>query len=338
MKQFDFTLLQPHTVQIYELRNKVYEIRKVSARKLLIGIRFDIFAKLYYIRRIKDAPEDALAVYKEHIKAFNPDLREPGRDDKNSLDDFVNAFDMLISIFKNEEFKDDVSIVPVDSNGVILDGAHRIAALAFYDRQVTVAQFTDVYSKGEFNYDYFKYRGLSSQVLNKIALEMTQWLPNIKVACIWPSVQNKSFAINLLKNIFQPIFELDLKFSLKQLEDFIGVIYSHQPWTSNLDAVKDKAIHCFGNGNVRFVLFESCDNDNLIRVKSDIRDFYKLGNHSVHITDNQQETIQIAEMIFAEQCEYKPPVLQEKWEYFKRVQWINFKVYVAKVIRKLGIS
>ena len=62
---------------------------------MLISPRFDLFAKVYYIRMREENRVEAERVYKEHIKAFNPDFKEPGRDDKSGYDDFVSSFDQF---------------------------------------------------------------------------------------------------------------------------------------------------------------------------------------------------------------------------------------------------
>ena len=111
----------------------------------------------------------ATKVYSEHIKAFNPDFKEPGRDDKNGCSDFINDFNAIIRQFKNNEFDDSISIVPVDKNGIILDGSHRLAALAYYNRTITIARFHNVTAKCRFDYDYFLNRGLSRTIADIIA-------------------------------------------------------------------------------------------------------------------------------------------------------------------------
>ena len=64
--------------------------------QLLVGSRFDLFAKLYYIRHRQTDNVMAREVTTNTFKAFNPDLKEPGREDKNGYDDFIDAFDALI--------------------------------------------------------------------------------------------------------------------------------------------------------------------------------------------------------------------------------------------------
>ena len=82
--------IQEHTVKIYNLNNQSYQIETVKARTLLSPYRFDLYAKLYYIKHRKERPEKALEVYNQHIKTFNPDWKEPGREDKISQKDFID--------------------------------------------------------------------------------------------------------------------------------------------------------------------------------------------------------------------------------------------------------
>lgn len=42
MQKINFSLLQPHTVKLYNLECKEYEVQDVPARSLLVGSRFDL--------------------------------------------------------------------------------------------------------------------------------------------------------------------------------------------------------------------------------------------------------------------------------------------------------
>ena len=183
--------LQAHTVKIYGLEDKTCTVEKVPARSLLSSLKFDVFAKLYYIEHKEEDPEGALKLYLEHIKVFNPDGKEPGRDDKTTFDSFVKTFDALIEDMRTRGFNENLSIVPLDKDGLFLDGAHRVAAAAFFDKEVTVARFPDVKRKCEFDYNYFLSRGLHRSTADTIMQEMLRWKDNIYVACLWPRLSSK---------------------------------------------------------------------------------------------------------------------------------------------------
>lgn len=337
--------LQPHTVEIYHLEEDSVEEKWVDARSLLISPRFDLFAKVYYIRMREENRVEAERVYKEHIKAFNPDLKEPGRDDKSGYDDFVSSFDQLIDTFKNQEFDSSKSLVPVTEDGVILDGAHRVAALAYFDRKVGVALCKGVKPKAAFDYNYFKNRGLSWNTMDVIANEMVRWTSNMYVACLWPKMEDKSRALTLIEHRFGVAYEKKLKVNLKSFQSLISRVYDNQPWVSEPDSVKFKSLQCYGfNGQIQFLFFCANSLDEVLTIKEEIRAIYNVGKHSLHITDSIEETRALAKVILDETerniwnassaVDGMKEKMEERWCYFKNVQWINIKAKVAKFLKR----
>lgn len=343
----DFNLLQKHTVEIYHLLDHHYDLIRVKARQLLKPQRFDLFAKLFYIENRQLNQDVALMVYEAHIKAFNPNGKEPGRQDKNGIADFVMDFNYMIDHFKDYDFDETRSIVPVDRNGVILDGAHRVSALAFYDKEITIAYFKDVETKCDFDYMYFINRGLSWDLCDMIAFEMSKWCTNMLVACLWPKLGSSTFkthALNQISKSHRITYCKKLNVNQESLTHFVKMIYQSQPWTNNPLAVQDKAIRIYGNGNhcIWFVFFVA---DSLIEKiqeeKEQLRALYGLAKDSVHMTDNTQETQQIAFLTLTkdglsqwnnESSRFRAiGIMAEKWHYFKKVTWVSLKVRVYKV-------
>lgn len=343
-----FAKLQAHTINIYGLKGCAHTIATINARELLNFQRFDLYAKLFYIENYHVNKELATKVYEEHIHAFNPDFREPGRDDKNSCDDFIISFDKIIAHFREHDFDDNVSIVPVDRNGIILDGAHRIAALAFYNKNVTIAKFADVTAKCKFDYKYFLNRGLKSETADLIALEMTKWTKNVRFACLWPRIgkqQQKDIATHYLSESFKIGYIKDCHLNLKSLEQLISFVYFNQDWVSQPLSVKDKALNCYGNSSsiIRFaVLATELDNKQIIAHKESLRNMFGYNKHSIHITDTDEEAVALSNLVFSEEGRVKWLTLsnylsilsfaREKWLYFKKVKWINFKSIIYKFI------
>lgn len=353
----DFSLFQEHTVKLYDLEHRSYQIQTIKARALLSVYRFDLFAKLIYARKRKTDCQFARDIYIKHIKAFNPDGREPGRDDKISLEDFLRVYDNLLDYFEEADFDATKSIVPVSSDGVILDGAHRVAALAYYDKEVTIAKFEEVTPVCQFDYNYFLQRGLSREVCDLIAREIVQWVPNCFVACFWPrmgSLDQKAAAQKVLNRRSLPFYHKSISVNLKSLTLFMAKVYRMQAWVGSEDnqfaGAKDKALNCYSKGNRLDLFFFSSDLslDDILNMKEQIRKLYPYGKHSVHITDNDEETKDIAYFALTKQG-------QEQWTFagnwrgwelikqsfaeriyiFKHVTWINAKVWVASCINRL---
>lgn len=336
--------LQPHTVQIYHLENGSVEERVMTARQLLSPSRFDLFAKLYYIRNREHNKEEALKVYKEHIRVFNPDLKEPGRDDKSGYEDFITVFDGLIEGFASNEFDSSHSLIPVTDDNVILDGAHRVAALAYYNKSVGVALCRNIVPKAEFDYRYFKCRGIQWKTMDLIANEMIGYLPDVHMACLWPRVADKSFAVSQLQNRFKIVYEKSVSVSMKSFRELIARVYMNQSWSHHPQSLNDKTMQCFGfNREVVFVFFVAESNKDVLAAKETIRDKYGVGKHSVHITDSADETRAIAACVLLEP-EYEKwnkktrtnrflERMKERWFYCKTVSFINLKVAIAKTLR-----
>lgn len=350
-----FDKLQEHTVKIYGLRDKTYEVQDVPARTLLVGQRFDLFAKLFYIKNRDANRELALEVYNSHIKAFNPDLKEPGRDDKNGYEDFVNTFDTLIDDFETNEFNPELSLIPVDENGVLLDGAHRVSALAYLNKTVRIVRFKRVQSKCRFDYEYFLKRGLSWKIADMIAYEMIQWCPNMLIACLWPRIggaEVKKKTLDMIHHRYPLCYTKTITTNLESFVHFIAKVYEHQNWVgtaaNGFAGARDKALNCFAsNRQISFALFEADNLDEVVAFKEDIRQHFKKDKHSIHITDNVAETKDIAKVVFqADQLaswnkmsfnclQQMRDILNEKIYFFRYVTLINLKVALAAVINKM---
>ena len=353
----NFKLFQDHTVRLYDLEGHPYQIQKVKARSLLSVHRFDLFAKLFYARNRDGRPLEAQEVYLKHIKAFNPDGREPGRSDKTSFDDFIRTFDSLLDYFKDKEFVETKSDVPVSSDGMILDGSHRVAALAYYDKEITIAKFEGVVPVSQFDYQYFKERGLPQNISDIIAKEVMYWMSNCYVACMWPRMgteRQKFPAMDALRKFSVPFYHKSIEVNLSSLTLFIAQIYQKQPWVgteaNHFAGAKDKALHCYFRGNKLDLFFFTSSRSlkEILDLKNQIRELYPFEKHSIHITDNNEETNDMAFLVLTKQG-------HEKWLYtgdwkgwkvmkqniqefiyiFKHTYWIDMKVWTASVLDKI---
>lgn len=345
-------LIQDHTRKIYDLDNKEYQRKKIPARDLLVLSRFDLFAKLIYIHYRESDKDFALKIYGEHIKAFNPDLKEPGRTDKNNLQDFIQAFDELIDFFKDNSFDPAISLIPVSENGVPLDGSHRVAALAYYNKEVEILQFKNVFPKADFDFKYFLNRGLARDTADSIVKDSIHFIDNLFIACLWPRMGDsveKELAINQFTKQFSVFYTKSMQMSLEKLSMFIYEIYDHQDWVGNKEnnyaGARNKAMQCYGKSKtVDFIVFQAESLKDVVALKEAIRDIYNLDKHALHITDNKEESEEVLDLVFTENKEkFTTASLRrkEQWEeyklLFKNVYLINAKVKVAAFLKKIGL-
>ncbi len=182
-------LIQPHWVEKYHLRDHEYEVFSLPAAELLSPLRFDLFAKLYYIRNRKVRPRLARRVYYESLRALVPLGKEWGQEEeKSSFAVHFKVFDALIDSFESAEFDPGVSLVPIGKNHVLLDGAHRVSTLAYFGKDVTVSYFPDVVGDN-YPYTLFLGHGMSRRSMDLVALEGIRLLEGINVLCVRPGAE-----------------------------------------------------------------------------------------------------------------------------------------------------
>lgn len=344
--------LQKHTVELYDLGNKDYVLKKLPARDLVKVSRFDLFAKLAYIHYRDTEPERALEIYTEHIKAFNPDLKEPGREDKDGIQDFIDTFDKLIDFFEENDFDPEISLIPISEDKTILDGAHRVAALAYFDKSVSILHFKKVDPVTRFDYKYFQKRGLPSSIADQMVLESLNFTQDLFVACLWPRIGDlagRAFARSYFEEHFEVFYIKNMSMSLENLSMFVYEIYNHQDWVgtkeNNYAGARNKAMQCYGSSKiVQFVVFKADTLEEVVAAKESIRNHYQLEKHALHITDDEEETEEIFDLILTEKAaQYQAGHLQftdrlrEYKALFKNVYLVNFKVRVAGILKKMGL-
>ena len=79
-----------------------------------------------------------------------------------------------------------------------------------------------------------------------------------------------------------------------------------------------------------------------IKCKEFLREMYHSGKHSVHITDNVEETKELSQLVLTAEgisswnrTGFNNKFLErmkERWYYFKKIEWINLKVRIYKML------
>ena len=122
----------------------------VDATELINRNRLDLMPKLFWLESHESgiACDFADEYYKESINAITGrSFVEQGQEDtKNSYESFVNVFSELLDSFKKRGFDSDESVIAVDKNGVIMNGAHRTAISIFLNIKVPVVRLNTTYN------------------------------------------------------------------------------------------------------------------------------------------------------------------------------------------------
>ena len=288
-----------------------YTIEKIPARSLFDYRRFDFGAKLLYIDHYIKGLDMTYAreVYSAQVKAITAGSNsEKGNDDKNSLEDFIKTFEYLILDIKENGFKADKSLIPIDASGYVMDGAHRLCCAAYFNIDVTVIKFKEWTVNYQTDWTFLEKNFLEEHYLDALALEYCNWHDNLFMACIWPRSislpKEKRKADEYIASKTRIVYKKKVRLNSKALHNLLMQIYSHMDWIGNVEnkfaGVEAKIQEVYFNGidSVEFYLLQADSYQTVFNMKQEVRKIYNVGLSSIHITDNNRETRQIADLIF----------------------------------------
>ena len=296
-------------------------------------------AKWVYIdaREKNSGIERAIEVYRDNINAFScGTFTEPGQNDKNSFEKYLNTFNSLIDDIKTNGFNENISLIPVGDDNIILDGSHRTAAAAYYDKNVTVIHFPG--TRWQWDYKFFRQRLMSDTSMGFMASAYTQLRNNLYMACLWPQAKLKftDRTEEILSEAGEILYSQDVYMTFNGIKNFMVNIYSHDPWigteADNFAGAAVKARACFNKHYpVRTYLFQAASQDFVVECKRRIRDIYGIENSSLHISDDQNETEMMCRIL------YTPDMLHTLNFTQNYIYGRNYDVPNASLERKLPL-
>lgn len=269
--------------------------------------RFDLIFKYIYIKyfHLRNKTEFFTKIYLEHIRAFNNFHEEFPSDGipKESPQDFIKSFDNLIQSIKLKNFDSQLSLVPIDINGELLDAAHRVSICTYYNKPFTaIVEDLDEY----YDYEFFLKRNLCKHIADFGALEYIYLNNSSYIIQLHASVNtcydntvekilNRYGTIFYKKNIF---LNFNGYINLKKFtygneeNSWIGT------GKNNFRGAKDHARQSYGSFPLRIYILNSSSQESVIEAKREIREFLKKGNFSIHSSDTHQEAIEMAQLFF----------------------------------------
>ena len=265
--------------------------------------RFDLISKYLLIKAIDNQYDTDW--FQEHyfatINAFNGFNEENREKLKSGQDEFLSNFTSLYNDIKHNGYDEDKGLIPVNQNGVLIDGAHRLAICAFLNIPVTTVELV---ADTNFDYNFFNSRNLNTEHSDYIALNYCLLNQNARIAILYP-VANIEFD-NQVEKIFQEHSGIYYKRSIflkSNAPHFLTKEFYHgHDWIGNIEdkflGSLNKAKACFSGSNpLRIIIYESNGENVDIVIKQRIRDIFSISNHSIHSTDNHEETIRCAQLL-----------------------------------------
>ena len=293
----------------YNINTKInYEVKFVDAKELIVADRIDLIAKIKYVEAYVNNYSGHFFndLYIEHIGSFTNGtfIESTQRDTKNTKDAYVSTFNKLIDDIKVNGIDPNISIIPVGKNNTILDGAHRVAIASYFGIKIPVVYFDEIQVKNDAS--FFENRMLPKNYLDYIIYHYCKNKNNIYTACLWPIANSKNELFPKVEEIFANnctiVYKRKIDVNIHMLRNFMIQVYSGFDW---LGALNDHFIGASAyaedvndkSGYLTLFILENDDLQNIKRIKNEIRDLYKIGNSSIHISDTHEESMNILQML-----------------------------------------
>jgi len=291
-------LINPHFLKVHSAPESL-QLLRVKSSRLLTPERFDLPFKINYAQHFYagDLTNFATEAYKAHLKVFNNFFEEDGSG-KSDFESFQTAFHEVLTSFQTIGFNPAESVIPVSSQGIVLDGAHRVAAA--FANSIPVLTVVMPNSQTNFNSTFFAQKNLEEKWLDFGASLFAELDSTTRAITLFPRAEGLDSEIDQFIRSNVPVIYFKSitpygKFGI----NLIRQIYADEPWLGSFkngfSGAEFKASNCFsGSANVRVYLIQS---DNLVllkTIKEKIRAAYNVENHSVHINDTHGETALIS--------------------------------------------
>ncbi|WP_226620260.1 hypothetical protein [Cytobacillus firmus] len=253
--------------------------------RLIDHRRFDIVAKYIYAWfREKDLKSNwGKEIYDNHLWVFNQYDEDDGSG-KKGIDAFINSFDVTLKSFKENGFNDGISLIPISKNNTPLDGAHRLTAALLYNQKVKVARLEQ--GDVNYNYEFFKNRGLLPKWCDAIAYEYCKLKRSTYIVTVFPnSLYGREGVKELLKKYGNIFYEKEVILNKKGISNLLSqhcigkeLVGHHQE-----EYMESNILHVF--------IFENKNDIGYRRLMKEIQ-----SDVGISVTDSKEETIRHAQV------------------------------------------
>jgi hypothetical protein len=277
-------------------------IKKISPKELLTWNRFDLAFKLFYLDIRNKNSRLARNVYEQHLKSFGlGKILEPGDSKKNSLENFIDEFTSVYDQIKHSGFDENKSLIPLDVNGSIANGAHRLSSAIHLG--VEISCISTLVPQSIYDYKFFKERNISQETLDMIVCKFIEYSNNTYLAFLWPAASDGEEQVEkILPNI---VYKKIINLNPNGAHNLVSEVYRGEQWlgrfADGFHGARNKVNVCFRlNRPVVVFAFQEKSLDEVLKIKEKIRSIYSIGKNSIHITDSQIESLRLSDLIFNE--------------------------------------
>lgn len=258
--------------------------------------RLDVAFKLLYLSDHSIFHD----MYFDHIKALSfGSFKEPGSTTKRTFDNFLEEFEDILKEMSSKGFQKSISTIPVATDGSILNGSHRTACAIHLNIPVVHVQTGK--PPANYNHEFFRTRGVNIDYIDAAATKFVEMASNCHVAIVWPTAIGRD---DELGRIFKRVVDRkEVLLNRNGAHNLLAQVYKDESWlglaTENYPGTTQKLNDCFRTTEpLRAFIFQADSIDDVNRIKSQVRDLFKKGKSSIHITDTWEEALRVTRALF----------------------------------------
>ena len=289
-------------------KKKNKKVKKEIINLYGIEKRFDLGAKYFYVKcKINNINTKFYKeLYHQHIITFNNCLEKNSY--KNKIEHFLEEFDNLIINMNKNGYNSNYPI-PIGSNNIILNGAHRLITSKVLNIKPTISKE----DKNGYEYDYHfflnrskyssKFVNLNTEYADFIALNNLELFRDnnyVRAIIIYPvaNILNKTKEVEtILKKNGTIMYKKNIHLTEKGIKNLIIELYRGEKWIGGLFPNNDnngKFKECYIDYPIIYYMYYFNNPTQDIIIKEKIRHLFNLKKNSIHITDYYIDTFRVS--------------------------------------------
>ena len=313
----------------------------LKAKNLLTTNRIDVIFKILHLKLNKfGAHKGSRKIYDNHISIITNGLFKEEGSNKKSLNEYVLEFKNILNSFNEKGYDKTISKIPLATDGTISNGSHRLATSIFLNIHEVEVELTNV-KRHVYDYNFFIKRGLNIDIMDFVIYEYLNLTKDNFMAIVWPSANKKINYINLFSDI---IYEKRIKLNPLGAQNFVAQVYKEHDWVGDFKngygGAISKVRETFKNYSyLHLIFFKEQNFKNVINLKENLRQLFGIQKSSVHITDNDKETLEIGKIVLNDNSinfikqgiPHKFPILFENLKLFRELL-INNRADINSIV------
>lgn len=310
------------------------EIKWIQPSNLLCVERFYFVIKYKYAEMLDKGISNQYIkdVYDEHIRVFsNGSYVEPGQENtKNSIEKYHSVFTELFFEMKERGYDSEKSFVIVNNRGITMDGSHRVGIALYLGIDIPIY----LVNKNAFigDYNFFVTRGMKKEYLEYMVEEYIKLKKTCRILCVWPKAIEQNRDIKDIEDIIEEkskiAYKKEVQLSDLGIRNILIHCYMEKEWIGSIDNKwsgidNKKAEVCSKICKTCIFYIVDVESDVVFStIKEKVRQYYSIGNASVHGTDNIVDTRRLSDIIFNEEAIYTYNFFDiwENKEYLKLIE------------------